>query len=41
MRGKAEIQYRDKFRKPGLDGVEAQAQRIISASEIFGAAGPW
>jgi hypothetical protein len=29
MRGKADIQYRDKFRKPRLDGVEAQAQRGI------------
>src|SRR5665647_227215 len=29
MRGKAEIQYRDKFRKPRLDGVEAQARRVV------------
>ena len=28
MRGKAEIQYRDKFRKPRLDGVETQARRV-------------
>jgi hypothetical protein len=37
MRGKAEIQYRDKFPNPRPDGVEAEAQSVISASEIFGA----
>jgi hypothetical protein len=29
MCGKAEIQYRDKFRKPRLNGVDAQAHRVV------------